>query len=90
MATVFFLTRLKDGADQAAYEKWVEEYDYPTCIRNFKSITYYQAYKTAPMLRAIGKRTGLGEKRLHELFPLACRECMCRIAGLPRPSGCTC
>jgi TusE/DsrC/DsvC family sulfur relay protein len=48
---------------------------------------YYLAYETAPMLREISKRTGLGERRVRELFPLSCRECMCRIAGLPRPTG---
>ena len=48
---------------------------------------HYFAYETAPMLRLISKRTKLGEKRLRELFPLSCRECMCRIAGLPRPTG---
>ena len=45
MATVFFLTKLKDGADREAYEKWVQEYDYPTCRKHFKSITFYKAYK---------------------------------------------
>jgi tRNA 2-thiouridine synthesizing protein E len=48
---------------------------------------YYMVHETAPMLRVIGKRTKLGERRLGELFPLSCRECMCRIAGLPRPTG---
>jgi len=44
VASVFFLTKLKDGADRAAYEKWVDEYDYPTCRKHFKSIRFYQAY----------------------------------------------
>ena len=48
---------------------------------------YFLAYETAPMLREILKRTGLGERRVRQLFPLSCRECMCRIAGLPRPTG---
>ena len=52
MASVFFLTKLKDGADLAAYERWVEEYDYPTCRGNFKSITYYQAFKTSEVSQA--------------------------------------
>ncbi len=45
MPTVFFLTKLKEGADLGAYEKWVEEYDYPTCKKNFKSVIFYVAYK---------------------------------------------
>jgi tRNA 2-thiouridine synthesizing protein E len=48
---------------------------------------HYLAFETAPMLREIGKRTELGERRLGELFPISCRECMCRVAGLPRPTG---
>jgi len=45
MATVFFLTKLKAGADQAAYEKWVKEYDYPQAKKNSKAIKFYTAYK---------------------------------------------
>lgn len=45
MATVFFLTKLKEGADQKEYEKWVKEYDYPTCKKHFKSVKFYRAYK---------------------------------------------
>ena len=52
MATVFFLTKLRDGADLEAYEKWVEEYDYPTCRSKFKSITHYQTYKTSEISKS--------------------------------------
>lgn len=48
---------------------------------------YYEKYQTAPMLRAISKRTRFAEKRLRKLFPRGCRECMCLIAGLPQPTG---
>ncbi len=48
---------------------------------------YYERYENAPMLRTITKRTRLGEKTLRTLFPSACRECMCKIAGLPQPTG---
>jgi TusE/DsrC/DsvC family sulfur relay protein len=48
---------------------------------------YYEKYKTAPMLRAISKRTNFAEKKLRTLFPRGCRECMCLIAGLPQPTG---
>ena len=43
---------------------------------------YYEQNQTAPMLRAIIKRTRIGERRLRELFPSTCRECMCLVAGL--------
>ena len=48
---------------------------------------YYERTGSAPMLRAIGKRTGLSEGSLRELFPRGCRECMCKIAGLSQPTG---
>ncbi len=48
---------------------------------------YFEEHKAAPMLRAIIKRTRINEKKLRILFPRSCRECMCRIAGLPQPTG---
>jgi tRNA 2-thiouridine synthesizing protein E len=48
---------------------------------------YFRENNTAPMLRLISKRTGLGENRLKTMFPQSCRECMCKIAGLPQPTG---
>ncbi len=48
---------------------------------------YYQKHNTAPMLRAICKRNRLNEGTLRALFPTSCRECMCKIAGLPQPTG---
>ena len=45
MPAVFFLTKLKKGADIQAYEKWVTEYDYPTCKKFFKSVKSYTAYE---------------------------------------------
>jgi hypothetical protein len=45
VTTVFFLTKLKEGADLAAYKRWVVEYDYPTCKRYFKSVKSYVDYE---------------------------------------------
>jgi hypothetical protein len=45
MATVFFFSRLKPGADAKAYEKWVKEYDYPTGAAKAKSLKFYRAYR---------------------------------------------
>jgi tRNA 2-thiouridine synthesizing protein E len=48
---------------------------------------YYEEHHTAPMLRAVLKRTKLKESRLRILFPRSCRECICMIAGLPKGTG---
>ena len=52
------------------------------CLRE-----HYLKYKVGPMVRMICRRTGLMEERIHELFHTCTRGCMCRIAGLPRPTG---
>lgn len=45
MATVFFMSKFKEGADRQAYRRWVIEYDYPTCKKNFSSIVNYTTFE---------------------------------------------
>ncbi len=52
------------------------------CIRE-----YYEMFESPPMVRLVSKRTGLDRDRIAELFLTRCRDCMCRIAGLPKPTG---
>jgi hypothetical protein len=44
MPTVFVFSKLRPGVDPKKYEKWVQEYDYPTS-KKLKSIIHYRAYK---------------------------------------------
>ena len=64
---------------------------YPLTEDHWRVITYvreyYEEHNTAPMLRAIIKRTKLKERKLRTLFPSSCHECMCKIAGLPKGTG---
>ena len=48
---------------------------------------YYEEFKSAPMLRMLCKRTKIGKRRVRELFPAGCRDCICLVAGLPEPTG---
>ena len=49
---------------------------------------YFEKYGTAPMIRRLCKETGYPLQSMYELFPKGPVLGACRIAGLPKPSGC--
>ena len=49
---------------------------------------YYAENQIAPMIRKLCKDTGFSLKRIYELFPSGPAKGACRIAGLPKPTGC--
>ncbi len=50
--------------------------------------TYYQQFGIAPMVRKLCKETGYDLKAIYELFPSGPAKGACKIAGLPKPTGC--
>ena len=49
---------------------------------------YYLEYNMAPMIRKVCKTTGFKLKEIYDLFPSGPAKGACKVAGLPKPTGC--
>ena len=49
---------------------------------------YYLEFGVAPMIRKLCKETGFPLKRIYELYPSGPAKGACKVAGLPKPTGC--
>jgi tRNA 2-thiouridine synthesizing protein E len=73
------LVKDSEGIDELTEEHW-------------KVITvlqdYYKKNGIAPMVRILSKVTGFKLKHIYELFPSGPGKGACKMAGLPKPTGC--
>ena len=68
-----------EGVDELTEEHWgVVNY-----LRN-----YFLEFGVAPMIRKLCKETKFPLKKIYELFPSGPAKGACKIAGLPKPTGC--
>ncbi len=49
---------------------------------------YYRENELAPPVRELIKRTGFSLKEIYQLFPAGPARGACKLAGLPKPTGC--
>ncbi|MGC8643959.1 MAG: TusE/DsrC/DsvC family sulfur relay protein [Isosphaeraceae bacterium] len=49
---------------------------------------YYLDFQMAPMIRKLCKETGFKLKDIYDLFPSGPAKGACKVAGLPKPTGC--
>ena len=84
----------KDIAEAIAKSENVEMTENHWEVVNFLR-EYYDEYQIAPAVRVLTKAIGkqLGEEKgnskyLYELFPYGPAKQACKIAGLPKPTGC--
>jgi len=49
---------------------------------------YYLKFGIAPMIRKLCKETDLPLKKIYEMFPSGPAKGACKVAGLPKPTGC--
>ncbi len=50
--------------------------------------TYYLEFGIAPMIRKLCKETGFKLSEIYEMFPSGPAKAACKLAGLPKPTGC--
>jgi tRNA 2-thiouridine synthesizing protein E len=68
-----------EGVNDLSEEHWkVMNY-----LRN-----YYLEFGVAPMIRKLCKETGFPLKKIYDLFPSGPAKGACKLAGLPKPTGC--
>ena len=83
------------------FEDWCEEWvEYVKESEGIKELTddhwkvinflqdYYKKNGIAPMVRILSKVTGYKLKKIYELFPSGPGKGACKMAGLPKPTGC--
>ena len=49
---------------------------------------YFKQYGIAPMIKKLCNETGFDLKKIYELFPSGPAKGACKVAGLPKPTGC--
>ena len=50
--------------------------------------SYYKEFDIAPMIRKMCKETGFSLTKIYDLFPSGPAKGACKVAGLPKPTGC--
>lgn len=74
----------KDLAESEAITQLTDEHwKVINYIRN-----YYLQFGIAPMIRKLCKETGYKLSDIYKLFPSGPAKGACKLAGLPKPTGC--
>jgi dissimilatory sulfite reductase related protein len=68
-----------EGVSELTEEHW-------RLVRYLRS--YYLEHDIAPMVRKLCKETEIKLARVYELFPSGPANGACKVAGLPKPTGC--
>ena len=93
-----YLTNLDDGSKELA-EHIAKTEDVVMTDAHWEVVNflrdYYQKYQIAPMIKILVKEMGKAmgpekgnTKYLYELYPGGPAKQACKIAGLPKPTGC--
>jgi tRNA 2-thiouridine synthesizing protein E len=68
---------------EEAYPMTEEHWKVARYLRN-----YFLEYQVAPPIRMLCKQTGFALSKIYELYPAGPAKGACKVAGLPKPTGC--
>lgn len=68
-----------EGVDELTEDHW-------KVVNYLRS--YFLQFGVAPMIRKLCKETGFKLKVIYELYPSGPAKGACKVAGLPKPTGC--
>ncbi len=71
--------KTQEGIDEMTEEHW-------QVVKVLQD--YYEKNGIAPMVRVLSKLTKFKLKHIYELFPSGPGKGACKMAGLPKPTGC--
>jgi dissimilatory sulfite reductase related protein len=72
-----------EAANCAAGKMTEDHWKIVNYIRN-----YFTEYDIAPPIRMLVKQTGIDLAKINQLFPKGPAMGACKVAGLPKPTGC--
>ena len=75
------------AADFATTEGVSELTENPWKVINYLR-NYYLQFGIAPMIRKLCKETGFKLNEIYAMFPSGPAKGACKLAGLPKPTGC--
>jgi dissimilatory sulfite reductase related protein len=73
------LAKLEEGIEEMTPDHW-------KLVHYLRD--YYLKFQIAPMVRKLCKETGFSLQKVYEMFPSGPAKGACKIAGLPKPTGC--
>ncbi|MFH1148390.1 MAG: TusE/DsrC/DsvC family sulfur relay protein [Pseudomonadota bacterium] len=104
MATLVFNQKefeINEDGYLKSFDQWTEEFSYGMAKQegvedltedHWRVIHYVRDYYTrngiAPMVLKLQRALGISIWRLRELFPTTSERAICKISGLPKPTGC--
>lgn len=87
-----FIQETATWTKEAAEDIAKTENAYPMSEDAWKVVNYLRGYFTeyeiAPPIRMLVRQTGFDLKYIYKLFPSGPAKGACKIAGLPKPTGC--